>query len=180
MFGAFSFFDIFLLAIAFYVILAGIRGKGRLFQVDNIKEGMEEEFRSVSRKLYVWLGIAMLINSAASLGRGLLYTSLEVSAATETQAAVYEWAPRYDLGAFSFLTVKVFDWITYIALGATIALLVVLIIKTRKYTDKEAAKAKAAAGAQTSRPAGHVLPVSAFEFDDLETGAGQAAEKPEA
>jgi len=164
----FSLFDILLLAISAYVLYAGITGKGRLYNVENIKEGMEEEFKSMTRKLYIVLGSIMIVNSGASLLRGALYSYEEVSAATDTTAAVYEWIAKKDLGSFAFLTPKVLGIISYVALGVTMALIVLLIVKMRKYTDKEAAAKKkaAASGAACSRNGGCVLPKSAFEFDD--------------
>lgn len=167
---SFSLFDILLLAISAYVLYAGITGKGRLYNVENIKEGMEEKFKAMSRKLYIVLGAIMILNSASSLLRTALYSYDEVTAATDTAAAVYEWTPKQDLGAFSFLTPTVLGVISYVALGITLALIVVLVIEMRKYTDKEAAaKKKAAAGgsaASCARKGGCVLPKSAFEFDD--------------
>jgi len=165
---SFSLFDILLLAISAYVLYAGITGKGRLYNVENIKEGMEEEFKAMTRKLYIVLGSIMIINSAASLLRGALYAYEETAAATDTTAAVYEWVAKKDLGSFSFLTPTVLGVISYVALGITLALIVLLIIKMRKYTDKEAAAKKkaAAGGASCSRNGGCVLPKSAFEFDD--------------
>ena len=83
---SFSLFDMLLLAIAAYVLYAGIVGKGRLFSLENIKEGMEKEYISMSRKFYILLGVFMLINSGASLLRGVFYQQV-VTAATETTAA---------------------------------------------------------------------------------------------
>lgn len=161
----FSLFDIMLLAIAAYVLYAGIVGKGRLYAVDNIKEGMEEKFKAMSRKFYIALGVFMLLNSGSSLTRGLLYKQV-VTAATETTAASAAWEPKMDLGQFAFMTPKVFDYISYIALGITLALIVLLVVLMRKYTDKDAAKKRAAAAAGKPQQNPNSLPRSAFEFDD--------------
>jgi hypothetical protein len=115
---SFSLFDMLLLAISVYVLYAGITGKGRLYNVDNIKKGMEEAFKSLTRKLYIALGIAMIINSGASLLRGVFYSYEEVTAATDSTSAVYDWVAQKDLGAFSFLTPKVFSIISYVALAS--------------------------------------------------------------
>ncbi len=166
---SFSLFDLLLLAISVYVLYAGITGKGRLYNVENIKEGKEEEFKNYMRKLYIWLGIAMVINSGASLLKGTFYTYQETVAATDTTAGVYEWVMTKELGAFSFMSAKVFDIISYTALIITIALIVFLVIKMRKYTDKakEAERRSGgSSGASCARNGGCVLPSSAFEFDD--------------
>jgi len=170
---SFSLFDMLLLAISVYVLYAGITGKGRLYNVDNIKKGMEEAFKSLTRKLYIALGIAMIINSGASLLRGVFYSYEEVTAATDSTSAVYDWVAQKDLGAFSFLKPKVFSIISYVALGITLALIVLLIVKMRKFTDKEAAAKKSESGsACNARKGGCVLPSSAFEFDDLDKNSG--------
>ncbi len=162
--GSLAMFDWLLLAISVYVLYSGIVGKGKLYSVDNIKEGMEEEFKALSRKIYIFLGIAMVINSGASLLRGTFYTYQEVTPATDTAAAVYDWVATKDLGALSFLTPTVFDIISYVALAVTLGLIVLLVVKMRKYVDKEA-QAKKSAGASCSR-GGCGMPASAFNFDE--------------
>ena len=158
-----SMFDWLLLAISVYVLYAGIVGKGRLYSVENIKEGKEEEFKQFSRKLYIVLGIAMVINSGASILRNQFYAYQEITPATETAQAVYDWVKLKDLGAFSFLTPKVFDYISYAALAVTLGLIVYLVVVMRKYVDKTAQAKKTAA----AKPAGgSSMPSSAFNFDD--------------
>ena len=66
-----SMFDWLLLAISVYVLYAGIVGKGRLYSVENIKEGKEEEFKKLSQKIYIFLGIAMIINMDFIQGIGV-------------------------------------------------------------------------------------------------------------
>ena len=74
-----------------------------------------------------------------------------------------------DLGAFSFLTPTVFNIISYVALAMTLGLIVLLIVKMRKYVDKDAqAKRAAAAGPAKS---GSSMPSSAFNFDEDEKNA---------
>ena len=161
---SFSMFDMLLLAIAVYVLYAGIVGKGRLFTLENIKEGMEAQYISMSRKFYIALGIFMLLNSGASLLRGVFYQQV-VTAATETTAASATWEAKMDMGKFAFMTPEVFNIISYVALGITLALIVLLAVLMRKYMDKDAAKKRAeASGAQRQNP--NALPRSAFEFDD--------------
>ena len=165
--GSFAMFDWLLLAVSFYVLYAGIVGKGKLYSVENIKEGMEEEFKALSRKIYIFLGIAMVINSAASLLRNTFYAYQEITPATETAKAVYDWVTLKDLGAFSFLTPVVFDVISYVALALTLGLIVLLVVKMRKYIDKEA-QSKASQGAAKSASS---MPSSAFNFDEEDKNA---------
>ena len=165
--GSFAMFDWLLLAVSFYVLYAGIVGKGKLYSVENIKEGMEEEFKALSRKIYIFLGIAMVINSAASLLRNTFYAYQEITPATETAKAVYDWVSLKDIGAFSFLTPVVFDVISYVALAVTLGLIVLLVVKMRKYVDKNA-QAKASQGAAKSASS---MPSSAFNFDEDDKNA---------
>ena len=156
-------FDWLLLAISVYVLYAGIVGKGRLYSVENIKEGQEEAFKALSRKIYIFLGIAMVINSAASLLRNTFYAYQEITPATETAKAVYDWVALKDLGAFSFFTPVVFDVISYVALAVTLGLIVLLVVKMRKFVDKTAqGKTNQGAAAKTASS----MPSSAFHFDE--------------
>ena len=166
--SSFAMFDWMLLAISVYVLYAGIVGKGKLYSVENIKEGKEEEFKQFSRKIYIYLGIAMVINSGASILRNQFYAYQEVTPATDTAKAVFDWVTLKDLGAFSFLTPKAFDYISYVALAVTLGLIVFLVVKMRKYMDKNAQAKKTAA----AKPAGgSSMPSSAFNFDDDDKSA---------
>ena len=168
--GSFAMFDWLLLAVSFYVLYSGIVGKGKLYSVENIKEGMQEEFKAFSRKIYIFLGIAMVINSAASLLRNNFYAYQEITPATDSAAAVYGWQliEGKDLGAFSFLTAPVFDIISYVALALTLTLIVLLVVKMRKYIDKTAQdKAKQSA----KQSGGSSMPSSAFDFDEDDKSA---------
>jgi hypothetical protein len=174
--GSTSLFDLLLLAISVYVLYAGITGKGRLYTIENIKEGKETEFKALMRKLYIVLGILMTINSGASLLKGMYYTYQETVAATDTTGAVYEWVMTKDLGAFSFMTARAFDIVSWVALAFTLALIVVLVVFMRRYTDKEKEAAKKSGGsagsAACARKGGCVLPSSAFEFEEDDKTSG--------
>ncbi|MPM21488.1 hypothetical protein SDC9_67932 [bioreactor metagenome] len=170
---SFSLFDMLLLAIAVYVLYAGIVGKGRLFSLENIKEGMEKEYISMSRKFYILLGVFMLINSGASLLRGVFYQQV-VTAATDTTAASATWEAKVELGKFAFMTPQVFTIISYVALGITLALIILLAVLMRKFMDKDAARKRAEASGAAPRPNPNALPRSAFEFDDEDKGEGQS------
>ncbi len=163
-----SLFDYLLLAMGVYVLVAGIRGKGRLYNVENIKKGMEETFIQTMRKLYIALGAVMTFNGLISLVKYVFYSYEEVIPATETMTAGYDWVPLRDLGSFSFLTIPTINIITYVCTGLAIAGIVVMIVVTRKMTDKDAAarRAEQYKGADAAKQAGHILPVSAFDFED--------------
>lgn len=165
---SFSLFDLLMVCFGVYVLYAGITGKGRMYIVENIKEGMEEKLKKLMRKLYIALGIVMIINAGATLVKNTFYAYEEVTPATETAQAVYEWVSKKDLGAFSFLTVKALDVISYVFLGISLVAIVLLFVFIRKMTDKNAPRKAPdpAKGPEGARQAGHVLPVSAFEFED--------------
>lgn len=163
--NSFAMFDWLLLAISAYVLYAGITGKGRLYNVENIKAGQEETFKALSRRIYIYLGVAMVINSAASILRNLFYTYQEVTPATDTTSAVFEMVATRDLGVFSFLTPLAFDIISYAALAITLGLIVLLVVKMRKFVDKEA-QAKRSASAGAAKKGTSSMPSSAFNFDD--------------
>ena len=184
--STFSLFDYVILAMGVYVLVAGIRGKGRLYQVENIKEGMAEKFISIMRRLYIALGAIMTVNGLLSIAKYTLFTLVEVTPATDTATAVYDWVPKAESGFWSFLTIPVIQVLAYICTALSLAAVVVLIVITRKMTDKEAvAKQAAAARAGSTSPnqAGHILPVSAFDFDDepeASPAAAEPAQQPEA
>lgn len=166
--------DYLLLAIGVYVLIGGIRGKGKLFQMDFLKEGYEEKFKKTLRSIYIPMGIVMLINGAVSLVKAAYYEQVPVTAADGSVTA-YEWALKEgkELGELSFMTPEFFMILTYICMGLVVALVVLLIVMMRKMTDKEAQKKASQAGgpgarSRDPRQGGHVLPVSAFEFDEPE------------
>lgn len=167
-------FDLLLLAMGAYVLFAGITGKGRLYATENVKKGMEEAFRKTMRKIYLALGIVMVLNSVFSLLMTQLYTT-QLTEATDTAAATVEYVPKVaDMGFWRFLTPTVLLTLTYVCMGLIVALIVLMVIKLRKFTDRTAPRSSAT---QQGRQAGHVLPVDAFEFDEPEEPASDR--KPE-
>ena len=66
-------FQTILLVIAIYVIYAAIRGKGRLFQAEFIKEQFQDKYIKVLRILYLSLGGLMVLQVLAASGTNLLY-----------------------------------------------------------------------------------------------------------
>ncbi|MEG1523704.1 MAG: hypothetical protein RRZ24_04800 [Clostridia bacterium] len=173
--NSFSIFDWFLLAMGIYVLYGGITGKGRLYATDNVKEGMEAKFKKFSRISYSVLGVVMSLNAGASLLKTTFYEFKEITPATDVAKAVNGWVLSQDLGAFSFLTAQVLDILTYVFLGLCLAIVVVLMIGIRKMTDRNAPP-KGQSDAQKAaadKQAGHVLPVSAFDFQE-DDNDGQA------
>lgn len=165
-------FDLLLIAMSGYVFISGIIGKGKLFDIDNIKEGKEEVFHKTARKLYTVLGIAMLVNSISSLALTELYTYDENYQLT---------VPLYDLGDWAFLTPGLIKGISYAALAIMIGLLVVLGIFMSKVTDRNAPSKKKEGN--SSRTSGKrekvVFPSSAFDFTSDEF-AEDAVQEPKA
>lgn len=162
--NSFSLFDYILLGMGVYVLVSGIRGKGRLFTAENIKEGMEEKFMKTMRILYIILGAVMTVNGCVSLVKYNFYTFNP-----PTAEAAASWTPSGDLGAFSFLTVPVLNVLTYVCMGLCLACIVYMIVAIRKMTDKNAPRKQTTqAQEQAARQAGHTLPVSAFEFEEPE------------
>lgn len=62
-----SLFDIIIAAIGLYLIYSAIVGKGKLFQNDFIKEGMEEKNKRIVRITSLIIGIMMLATAAIAL-----------------------------------------------------------------------------------------------------------------
>lgn len=151
-------FDLLLLALAAYVLWQGIVGKGKLYSLESIKEENRDSYVSKVKKLYIVLGVFMLLNSGMSLLRGYLYTY---------DATTKVYTPNFELGQFSFLTPELLGGVAVGSLVVTIALVVVLVILARKNTDKEAQK-KAAEAAAQARKRGVTLPSCAFDFETPE------------
>jgi len=168
MLSSISIFDIMVLGIGVYVIVSAIRGKGRLFVAAGVKEEYKEKFPKLLRKLYAVIGAFMLLNGIASIASGMLYEYKEIAPATDAAAAQYELVPRVALGEFSFLTPQFFSIVTFVCLGVSIAMIVLLMVFTRRMTDKTAAAKEQAekAGAQQSRQPGRSMPDSAFDFSE--------------
>lgn len=164
-----SLFDLILIGMSVYVLYNGIVGKGRLYEIDNLKEGKEELFYSVSRKLYLGLGIMMLINSVSSLLLTELYTYDEAYQLTVS---------LYDLGKWSFLTPNLLRTVSYVALGFLLVLLVAIGVFMSKVTDRNAPPKKKSSGAKKNRGDRREvvkLPSHAFDFEPQQEENGQQA-----
>ena len=162
-------FDLILIAMAVYILVGGISGKGKLLKADNIKEGKEEEFKKISRIIYLVLGCTMLLHSLSTLVQNYLYV---YDPDTQTFVASSSSGLANAL-SYGFLRV-----ISIVFFALTIAVLVVLIILMRKYTDPEKVKQQGGA-AQNERQKGHILPVDAFEFDEESGPEPEVSDEPE-
>ncbi|MCL2696219.1 MAG: hypothetical protein FWE69_07840 [Clostridiales bacterium] len=86
-------FTVALGAIALYVLVSAIRGKGRLFQADSIKEKYKDKYVKVLRIIYLVLGLFMVFNSAASGLNNILYEEkIELTADYEDPLGVVHMA----------------------------------------------------------------------------------------
>ena len=148
-------FDVILIAMSIYILAGGIAGKGRLFKVNNIKEGQEENFLKYTKLIYIVLGIVMLIHSLSGLIQNVMYEY------NSEQAAFVSTGKLPFLSFLSYDTLRiigvVFFCLTLAGLGA-------LIFVMKKFTNPDAKQNSKDPNAD--RQAGHTLPVDAFEFDD--------------
>ena len=150
-------FDVFLLALAVYVIYSAISGKGRLFDTTYIKDGKEDDFIKSTRIIYAVLGFFMILNSAISFVQDIFYT-------VDSETGSYVLSK--DLGALSFLTPKVISVLNIVFLAVILVLVVVLVIVSNKFTDKSKRPSGNGKTSSSSKQAGHTLPVDAFEFEE--------------
>ena len=153
---SFSFFDLVMIGLALYVFIAGVRGKGKLYDTTNIKDGMEEKYVQTMRIFYLGLGLVMALNSVCSILMATLYTQGEDGG----------FVPARELGAFSFLTPKVLAILSYVMFGLIVVGVILMITTMRKFIDKEKQTQQNSNTPRNSRQAGHTLPVDAFDFDE--------------
>lgn len=152
---SFSIFDLVMIGLALYVFIAGVRGKGKLYDTSNIKDGMEEKYVHTMRIFYLGLGLVMALNSTCSILMASLYTQGENGG----------FVPARELGALSFLTPKVLAILSYVMFGLIVVGVILMITTMRKFIDKQ--KQTQQTGAPVNgRQAGHTLPVDAFDFDE--------------
>lgn len=157
-----SIFDLFLFAIGVYVLVSGIRGKGRLFTTQNVKEGCEEKIMKGQKIYYIIVGIGMMLNGLSSLLISFLYDRT----AGET---AYIYTPKVELGSFSFLTPEFLSMMMFIFMLVSLVAIVGLIIFLRKMTNRVKRGGASSATTADGKPAvQHILPTSAFEFDEEE------------
>lgn len=165
--GTIGLFDLLLIAMGAYVLFAGVTGKGKLYNVDNLKEGMEVKFKKTMRVLFIVIGLSMLLNSLSAVCKNLLYDYSVVSGSVEANDAVYDFVLKEGMEQWNWATPTLFDVLVYIFMGISVVTIVLMVIAIRKMTDKNApSKAKQEANAQAARQVGHTLPVDAFDFDE--------------
>ena len=76
-------FPVLLLAMAVYVLVAAISGKGRLFQMDNIIEEAKPKYHKYTRALYFCLAAIMILLALVSFLQSALYNQLASYRATD-------------------------------------------------------------------------------------------------
>lgn len=142
-----GFLDYLMIALALYVLVCAIIGKGKLFEVGRLKEGVDEvKFKKNLRLIYLILGIIMLLNSVSNFFKTQM---LQLSKSLPLI-------------------------LTIVFLVVIFGMLVLLIVFTRKYTVKGTSgpsfgtDSSPEAEEHARRQAGHTLPIDAFEFDDTE------------
>ena len=148
-------FDFAMGLIGVYVLIAGIVGKGRLFR-HHAKKDMEKKLKKLLRICYIVLGIFLILNSGSALMKRYFYAVVE-------NESGYEWVLKdgMSLGAFSFLTPRALDIINYLTTFVNLGTIGVLVVMLRKWGASVAPVQN-----KDPRQQGHVLPVSAFEFDE--------------
>ena len=160
-------FDFVLMAMAVYILIGAISGKGKLFKADNIKEGKEEEFKKYSRIIYIALGCSMFLHSLVTTVQNLIYVY---------DSDAQDFVPASSSGLANVFSYQFLRVISIAFFVLTIAALVVLIILMRKYTDPEKAKQQGGA-AVNERQKGHILPVDAFDFEEEEESVPDTTEE---
>jgi len=153
-----SLFDLLLLAMGVYVLFSGITGKGKMYENENLKEGVEAQFKKTMRIVFSVLGVLMLLNGIFPLLSGLLYTA-EVSA----DGASVEYIANFDLSDWSWVTYELLNTLSIVFFALTIAGIVGMFIVMNKFIDKDASKKRAA---NDPRRSGQAMPNSAFDFED--------------
>ena len=148
-------FDFAMGLIGVYVLISGIVGKGRLF-THHAKKGYEKKLKTLLRVCYIVLGVFLILNSGSALLKRFFYTAVEKDGS-------YEWVLKegMDLGAFSFLKPHVLDVINYVTTFFNLGSIGVVVVMLRKWGASVAPVKN-----EDPRQQGHVLPVSAFEFDE--------------
>lgn len=155
----FSLFDLFLAGIGVYALIAGIKGSGRLYTNQNVKEGCEEKIMKGQRILYIIVGASMMLNGLSSILLSLLYDR-------EVAETAYVFTPKQDLGSFAFLTPELLSILTFVFMGISLVAITVLFVFLRKMTVKAAPAKKGQGGAAGQAQPQSIFPSAAFNFDD--------------
>ena len=154
--------EIIMAAMGIYVLVSGIRGHGRLYTTQHIKEGCEEKSMKGQKIIYLVLGTSMLTNALASILQMLLYTA-------ETADGTVTYVPTGRMTeSLAWLKAEMLNAVAFTFMAISILTIIALFIFLRKVMDKPEKKKQAR---ETPKAApGTVLPSSAFEFEDAIEG----------
>lgn len=144
--------DVIIAALGVYLLVSGIRGKGKFYQVQQVKEENRAEYVKAAKKNFIIIGVALIVDGVMSALKEVLYESsadgMEQVAKTSIQ-----------------IPYTVFE----ITVLAVLAVLIITVIRMNKLTKKYVVPNMGNGEGQTGsgKPqTNHVLPVSAFEFDE--------------
>lgn len=154
-----SIFDIFMAVIAAYVLISAIIGSGRIFIVQNVKEGREEIVQKGQRWFYLVIGLVMLINAICSMLMSYFYEVQVIDNA-------YFYVPKHDMGSFSYLTSAFLSTTTFVCMGIALLTILGLVIFIRKNTDRTKRGENVYQKAKKKKNAEPPMPSGAFDFDD--------------
>lgn len=161
--GMLSMFDVLILGMGIYVVYAAIRGKGRLFTYQNVKEGMEKKFMTIIRSIYGVLGASMVLNGLISI----LTTTVLYTINPETG----EYLPNFELGFWRFLTPDLSSLLTILFMIVAGACIISVYVVSSKMTDKKAARRDQGqqGDAQRRGTPQYRMPSAAFDFEESDT-----------
>ena len=166
-------FSIIMLALAAYVLYAAIAGKGNLYDTSNVKEGQEKQYKKTMRLFYAGLGVEMLLNSASSIIINMCYTeTVDGSPVVQKEAVA---GPAF----LSHISGQFFVIFGYVMFGLMVVTIVLMMVMMRKFIDKEKQQKAREAAQNAGRGDGHILPTSAFEFDENGELKPDRQEEPE-
>ena len=74
-----DFFSLIMIAMALYVLVGGITGKGKLYAVDGVPEEKQPKFKKWLRIIYLVMGLFMALNTGLSYMRDQMYTYVPVA-----------------------------------------------------------------------------------------------------
>ncbi|MDO4492482.1 MAG: hypothetical protein Q4C53_01195 [Clostridia bacterium] len=151
-----GFFSLIMLAMSVYVLIGGITGKGKLFAIENIKEGKEEQAKKTLRIIYAVTGLFMALNTAVGYLRDKMYGySVEAQAFVRT-----DFLPNVNIGY------KVLNVTSLVMLVITMAGVVAMFVSVNKFVDKNAARQQQGKGSSGGNAPGSIFPKGAFDFDE--------------
>ena len=155
-------FDLLILGMGIYVLIASIRGKGKLFVYQNVKEGMEEKFLKTIRTIYGVLGASMIVNGLVSILTTTVFYTVD--------ATTGEFVPNFELGFWSFLTPNLSSLLTILFMIVAGACIIAVYVVARRMTVKNAPRKDQSArddgGQQRPARPSYRMPSAAFDFTE--------------